>query len=309
MNKAYLLWLLVALLLAGVAVIVWLLSTPASATPSSARKRFDEALESEEDGEDWLSQRQLRNQRSLTTRFRRLLERTPGTDMAEVDMLVRRLGWLDERKRHLAYTSMWLLPAVGGVLGLAWGALEDETALLTGLMGAIAGFLLSRRALRWAAERRQKLIRAEMPTVLNLLRMLFDSGLSLEHSLKTVAEQGQDVAPHLAHEFRAVLQRIHHGQDRGDALEDMAHHLDVMELTETVAILKQSARYGGNLRDSLLKYLRLLEERRMTDLREKVSKLSAKMTIVMVLFMFPALMIFLAGPGVMSITRMLSQIK
>jgi len=124
-----------------------------------------------------------------------------------------------------------------------------------------------------------------------------------------VAEQGQDVAPHLAHEFQAVLQRIYHGQDRGDALEDMARHLDVMELTETVAILKQSARYGGNLRDSLLKYLRLLEDRRMTDLREKVSKLSAKMTIVMVLFMFPALMIFLAGPGVMSITRMLSQIK
>jgi tight adherence protein C len=309
MNKAYLLWLVVALLLAGVAAIVWLLSTPASATPSSARKRFDEALESADDGDDWLSQRQLRSQRSMTTRFKRLLERTPGTDMAEVDMLIRRLGWLDDRRRSLAYTSMWLLPAAGGVLGFVWGMVDDDPALATGLMGAIAGFLISRRALRWAAERRQQLIRSEMPTVLNLLRMLFDSGLSLEHSLKTVAEQGHDVSPHLAHEFQAVLQRIYHGQDRGDALEDMARHLDVMELTETVAILKQSARYGGNLRDSLLKYLRLLEDRRMTDLREKVSKLSAKMTIVMVLFMFPALMIFLAGPGVMSITRMLSQIK
>ena len=176
-------------------------------------------------------------------------------------------------------------------------------------MGAIVGFLLSRRALRWAAERRQGQIRDEMPTVLNLLRMLFDSGLSLEHSLKTVSEQGGDVVPHLAHEFKAVLQRIYNGQERGEALEDMARCIDVAELTETVAILKQSAKYGGNLRDSLLKYLRLLEDRRMTDLREKVSKLSAKMTVVMVLFMFPALMIFLAGPGVMAITRALSQMK
>jgi len=243
------------------------------------------------------------------TRFKRLLERTPGTDMAEVDMLVRRLGWLDERRRNLAYGSMWLLPAALGGIGLGWGLVDGQKPLTNSLIGLIIGFLLSRRALRWAAERRQAQIRDEMPTVLNLLRMLFDSGLSLEHSLKTVAEQGMDVTPHLSQEFKAVLQRIHNGQERGDALEDMARHLDVIELTETVAILKQSARYGGNLRDSLLKYLRLLEDRRMTDLREKVSKLSAKMTIVMVAFMFPALMIFLAGPGVMSITRMLSQIK
>jgi tight adherence protein C len=308
MTSASWLWLIAALLLGGVAAIVWLLSTPASASPTSARKRFDEALESE-DGGDWLSQRNLRSQRSLTTRFKRLLERTPGTDMAEVDMLVRRLGWLDERRRNLAYGSMWLLPAALGGIGLGWGLLEGQKPLTNSLIGLIIGFLASRRALRWAAERRQRLIRDEMPTVLNLLRMLFDSGLSLEHSLKTVAEQGMDVTPNLSHEFKAVLQRIHNGQERGDALEDMARHLDVIELTETVAILKQSARYGGNLRDSLLKYVRLLEDRRMTDLREKVSKLSAKMTIVMVVFMFPALMIFLAGPGVMSITRMLSQIK
>jgi tight adherence protein C len=308
MTSASWLWLIVALMLVGVAAIVWLLSTPASASPTSARKRFDEALESE-DGGDWLSQRNLRSQRSLTTRFKRLLERTPGTDMAEVDMLVRRLGWLDERRRNLAYGSMWLLPAALGGIGLGWGLVDGQKPLTNGLIGLIIGFLLSRRALRWAAERRQAQIRDEMPTVLNLLRMLFDSGLSLEHSLKTVAEQGMDVTPHLSQEFKAVLQRIHNGQERGDALEDMARHLDVIELTETVAILKQSARYGGNLRDSLLKYLRLLEDRRMTDLREKVSKLSAKMTIVMVAFMFPALMIFLAGPGVMSITRMLSQIK
>jgi tight adherence protein C len=308
MTSASWLWLIVALMLGCVAAIVWLLSTPASASPTSARKRFDEALESE-DGDDWLNQRNLRSQRSLTTRFKRLLEHTPGTDMAEVDMLVRRLGWLDERRRNLAYSSMWLLPAALGGIGLSWGLLEGQKPLTNGLIGLIIGFLVSRRALRWAAERRQAQIRDEMPTVLNLLRMLFDSGLSLEHSLKTVAEQGMHVAPHLSQEFTAVLQRIHNGQERGDALEDMARHLDVIELTETVAILKQSARYGGNLRDSLLKYLRLLEDRRMTDLREKVSKLSAKMTIVMVAFMFPALMIFLAGPGVMSITRMLSQIR
>ncbi len=105
-----------------------------------------------------------------------------------------------------------------------------------------------------------------------------------------------------------MLQRIQHGQERGDALEDMARRLDVDELTATVSILKQAARYGGNLRDSLMRYIKLMEDRRMTELRDKVGKMSAKMSVVMMLFMFPALILFLAGPGFMAVVRTLKSI-
>ena len=41
----------------------------------------------------------------------------------------------------------------------------------------------------------------------------------------------------------------------------------------------------------------LIDDRRLTRLQEYISKLSAKMSVVMMVFLFPALLIVLAGPG------------
>jgi tight adherence protein C len=54
---------------------------------------------------------------------------------------------------------------------------------------------------------------------------------------------------------------------------------------------------------SLLSLKQLLDDRRLTRLQEYVSKMSAKMSVVMMLFLFPALLIVLAGPGFTAISR------
>ena len=43
----------------------------------------------------------------------------------------------------------------------------------------------------------------------------------------------------------------------------------------------------------------------MTTLQERVSKMSAKMSVVMIAFLFPALLIGLAGPGFIAIFKAL----
>jgi tight adherence protein C len=53
----------------------------------------------------------------------------------------------------------------------------------------------------------------------------------------------------------------------------------------------------------LLALKQLLDDRRLTRLQEYISKMSAKMSVVMMLFLFPALLIVLAGPGFTAITR------
>lgn len=302
-----LIWILLAALLIGLSIILLLLAQQDGSVPESAR-RFNEVLETPQD-EGWLNQRKWRKTRSVTHRFRRMLERTPGSDMEEIEVLMRQAAMVDDAARGLVYVSLWLTPALGILAGLALGAAHGGSLAVGGMFGLGFGYIAPRRALRWAAKRRQRSIREEMPIVLNLMRLLFDAGLSIEHTMKAISEQGKRITPHLAREFAWVLMRIHHGQDRGDALEEMAKRIDVPELTETVAILKQAARYGGSVRDSLLKYLKLMEDRRLTDLRDKVGKLSAQMTVVMVLFLFPALLIFLAGPGVLAITKALTTMR
>ena len=298
-------WIALAILLIGLAGVLWQLTRQDPAAPET-EKRFNQALETPQD-ESWLNQRKWRKANSLTHRFKKALEQTPGSDMEEVETLIRQAALVSDSSRTMVYVSLWATPVSSALLGLLIASISGFSAVQFGFFGFSLGYIAPRKILRWAAERRKRAIREEMPIVLNLMRLLFDAGLSLEHTLKAISEQARQISPNLANEFAWVLMRIHHGQDRGAALEEMAQRIDVPELTETVAILKQAARYGGSLRESLLRYLKLMEDRRMTDLQEKVGKLSAKMTVVMMVFMFPALMIFLAGPGFMALGKALTQ--
>jgi tight adherence protein C len=199
-----------------------------------------------------------------------------------------------------------MTPAIGILIGLMVASTRPDLPPATGgLFGLGIGYILPRRLLRWLAKRRQAIVKEELPVVLNLMRLLLDAGLSIEHTLKAISEQGKRITPELAGEFAWILVRIQQGQDRGEAMEEMAKRIDVPELTETVAMLKQAARYGGSLRDSLHRYLKLMEDRRLTDLREKIGKLSGQMSIVMMAFLFPALLVFLAGPAGIALYRAL----
>lgn len=291
-------WLLAAMLLA----LAWVLLTLTrdEAGVPEAEKRFNEVLEADDESA-WLQQRRVTGMARLTRRFRRLLERLPGSDMQEIELLIRQAALMDDSLRSRVYTSLWLAPLLLAALTSVIGSAKGWPVFHSAFAGLTIGYIAPRSILRNLAERRRQAIRDEMPVALNLMRLLFDAGLSLEHTLKAISEQGRQVTPNLADEFAWVLQRIQHGQERGDALEELARRLDVDELTETVAMLKQAARYGGNLRESLMRYVKMMEERRMTSLRDKVGKMSAKLSIVMMLFMFPALLLFLAGPGFMAL--------
>lgn len=300
-------WILLALMMLALSGVLYMLTRQESSAPETER-RFNEVLETPQD-DSWLNQRKWRKTRTLTQRFKQLLEHTPGSDMEEIEVLLRQSALVEDKSRAMIYTSLWLTPFLSMLLCFMLASNNDWNTTRSMLFGFALGYIAPRRTLRWLAERRKRAIKEEMPIVLNLLRLLFDAGLSLEHSLKAISEQAKQITPHLANEFAWVLTRIHHGQDRGAALEEMARRIDLPELTETVAILKQAARYGGSLRESLLRYLRLMEDRRMTDLKDKVGKLSGQMSIVMMVFLFPALMIFLAGPGVLAISRAFMQIR
>lgn len=298
-------WLvLVALLLAGACVV--LLHLLRRQEWQDSRRRFEAVLAAQE-GAGWLAESVREGEEEKNSR---VLQRLSRLQAVELDL--RRAGWSAPMARRVYFLAAALAPVAGmlaaGIWAAASGTGSDQVAAAA-FFGFGTGYLLPPRILRWQVQRRRKILQEEMLAILHLLRMLFDAGLSLEHALRIVSEQGRALVPQMAAELGVALVRINAGQDRAEALEEMAAPLGVPELDDTVAILKQATRYGGSLRDSLTRFTLLIEERRMTSLREYVSKLSAKMTIVMVVFMFPALMLFLAGPGFLALIRALMRAK
>ncbi|RCX29782.1 type II secretion system F family protein [Thioalbus denitrificans] len=228
----------------------------------------------------------------------------------EVPVLLARAGWRGSQARALFFAVQLLMPVAGILLTLLlvpheWLVTLDRRIALWLLMASIAGYLLPKFLLRTRAHARQRQLEAEVPTLVHLLRTLFETGLGLEQSLVEICETNPRVLPVLAREIYGVLRNIGAGMDLNQALKEMADDLQVEDLSDLVKMLRQVNRYGGSIRQPLLNYAELLEDRRRTALQERISKLSAKMTIVMVLCMFPALLIFIAGPAAFGILRAL----
>jgi len=235
----------------------------------------------------------------------RRLQRLDGETQALLD----RLGWRRSRQRALFAAVQLGLPllAVSVALLLAHGLPGENRGhwgvLVLCAMGA--GYLLPKRLLVLAAARRQRQIAQEVSLLIPLLRILFETGLAVEQALRVLAHEGRSLVPNISDELRLVLQRVDSGLALGPELEKTARLLAVDELIDTCVILQQLLVQGSGSMKSLLALKELLDDRRLTGLQERVSKMSAKMSAVMMVFLFPALLIVLAGPGFSALARAL----
>ncbi|VVP95100.1 hypothetical protein PS918_03605 [Pseudomonas fluorescens] len=224
----------------------------------------------------------------------------------ETRTLLNCLGWRTARKRAQFAALQVGVPLMALALSVLIQALFFPQVSNQWIVPAFAtgiGYLLPKRLLALAAHRRQKKLAIEMSTFIPLLRILFESGMAVEQSLRVMSNDGQQLLPVLTRELRLVLARVDSGLELGDELNKASRLMAVDEFTDTCVILQQLIHQGGGAMKSLMALKTLLDDRRLTRLQEYISKMSAKMSVVMMLFLFPALLIVLAGPGFTALAR------
>lgn len=227
----------------------------------------------------------------------------------ETQVLLNRVGWRKASQRSLFAAFQVGVPIV--LMGLTFLGQElfFPQAAPVWIAPAVAlgiGYLLPKRVLAAAAKYRQQRIAREIATFIPLLRILFESGMAVEQSLRVLGNDAQRLLPSLTHELRLILARVDSGLELGEELGKTARLLEVDEFTDTCIILQQLIQQGGGAMKSLLALKQLLDDRRLTRLQEYISKMSAKMSVVMMVFLFPALLIVLGGPAFIGIARALS---
>jgi tight adherence protein C len=230
----------------------------------------------------------------------------------ELRVLLGKAGFHQRQSRILVKGAMVLAPfGLAGLALIAVVGMGDITLHGAGVVffGFGAGVLIPRHLLRFLAARRCAQIVEEVPVMVRMISVLFEAGLSLENALRILRDEGRGILPNLSVEIGRVLTRISSGMDRVEALEQVARELDIQELTDAVSVLCHASTAGGAVRQSLANIADLIEDRNRTALRERVGRLSAKMTVVMVVFLFPALLIFLAGPGFVALAGALGELR
>ena len=225
---------------------------------------------------------------------------------SETQTLLNRIGWRTASQRSLFAAFQVGTPiAFAGLVFLGYELFFPRSGnlLVVMLFSLALGYLIPKRLLAYAAKRRQQEVAIEVSTFIPLLRILFESGMAVEQALRVLSQEAWHLLPVLTGELRVILARVDSGLELNQELSKTASLLDVDEFNDTCVILQQLIQQGGGAMKSLQALKELLDDRRLTRMEEYISKMSAKMSVVMMVFLFPALMIVLAGPSFVAISR------
>jgi tight adherence protein C len=256
----------------------------------------------------------IRHQHDLRTTLvefggRRMAEK--GAD-EEVGVLLARAGHrgneavaLFTALRVLAPVVLTACTALGWFL-LAGGGFDFGLALLA-YAAFTVGYLAPKMVLRVRSEARVRRLRDDVAVFTHLLRVLYECGLSTEQALQVFTKEQRGVLPDVSIEIGEVMRMVAAGSDIGEASRIVASEVRVEELVDLFAMIRQIDRYGGQVQEPLARFAALIEDRERTRLQEAIGRLSAKLTMVMVVFLLPALLTFVGGPGFIAVIRALRE--
>ncbi len=149
---------------------------------------------------------------------------------------------------------------------------------------------------------RRRKIREELPDALDLMVVCVEAGQGLNAAIKRVADELMASCPNLPGELHKVNLEINAGQDREQALRNLAERTGVEEVASLCNILIQSERFGTSIAQTLKVQSDALRTARRQKLEELAAKTPVKLVFPLILFIFPALLVVVVGPAVVRVS-------
>jgi tight adherence protein C len=251
------------------------------------------------DVSDWLS--------SLGKRYRRFYS---TENLEQLRTMVQSAGFNPHRAMPILIggktVSMVLFPLIAFFVAEISRKPSADLLMFT-LIGGVIGILGPRLILSALRRRFNAAIRRGTPDTIDLLVVCSEAGMGLESGLERVAEEMNRSNPAMAKVLRGLLDDLRVLPNRRDAFENLASTSDGLRRFGTM--ISQSLQYGTPLSQALRSIADELRRESITKLEEMAHKLSAKLTIPMVLFMLPAMFVVLGGSSVLHLMSAFSDLK
>lgn len=197
-----------------------------------------------------------------------------------------------------------LAPAVLLIIVFSTGIYHSNPYLFFGL-AAVVGYLIPEIWLVWRVHARQHRLRRALPDGLDLLVICVEAGLGLDQALMKVSQDLRIAHREFSDELQLVNLEMRIGKSRIEALRELARRTGLEDIKSLVAMLIQTERFGTSVAQSL----RVFSDELRTKRRQRAEEMSAKTTVKivppLVFFIFPALLVVILGPAVITLIRQL----
>lgn len=157
--------------------------------------------------------------------------------------------------------------------------------------------------LDFLVKRRQETLKLALPDALDLMVVCVEAGLGLDQAILSVSRELEITHKDISDEFRLVTLEMQAGKRRADALRNLADRTGETELRKLVAILIQTDRFGTSMAESLRTHSDFMRVRRRQEAEERANKVGVKLVFPIFFCIMPAIMITVAGPGLLAIFK------
>jgi tight adherence protein C len=162
--------------------------------------------------------------------------------------------------------------------------------------GGVGGYLLPSMYLDKRIKARQAEHRAGFPDFMDLLVVCADAGLSMEGALERVGRELSDSYPSLTANIHMTNLEVRAGRTMSDALEHFGDRLGLEEARSFATLIQQSAELGSSITDALRVYSDDMRHKRLSRAEEKAYSLPAKLSVPMMICIFPVLFVVILLP-------------
>lgn len=182
-------------------------------------------------------------------------------------------------------------------------SLTVEQVLILAVLLAFFGLMLPSLWISQRIRLRQRAVREGFPDALDMMLVCVEAGLGLDAALNRVSTEIGRSYPVLAEQLKLVGLELRAGKSRGDALRNFADRVGIEEVQSLVALLIQSENLGTSIAQALRVHSDEMRDKRIMKAEEKAHKLPVKLSIPLVLFVLPALLIVVLSPAIITIGR------
>jgi tight adherence protein C len=141
------------------------------------------------------------------------------------------------------------------------------------------------------------------PDLLDLLVASVEAGLSLDAAVSRVTEELARRYPFLVVHLRFLVLELRAGRARKDAWSGFADRLGIDDARALATMLRQAEEMGTSLGETLSVFSSDMRQKRMLRAEEKALGLSAKLTVPLILFIFPSLLGALMLPAAVRLMK------
>jgi len=128
-----------------------------------------------------------------------------------------------------------------------------------------------------------------------------EAGLTVDAAMQRVGQELMIAHPSISREFAITYMETRVGLSRGDALKNLGTRTGSAPLQSLASMLQQADRFGTSTANALRIHADTVRQARPHAAEELAAKASVKMSFPLVLFIFPATFIVLAGPTIIGL--------